>query len=83
MYRITINPNIRSLLLSLGNVSVTAVDRPVESVKSCYNYHPLLFYDYYPVLGIRAHGIELLLSSNIVPRFKDTEHNETYMPSLS
>jgi hypothetical protein len=32
---------------------------------------------------IRDRGIELLLSSNIAPRFEDTEHKETYTPSFS
>jgi hypothetical protein len=44
---------------------------------------PLLYYDYQPVPGIQGRGIELLLSSNIAPRFKDTEHKETCLPDLS
>jgi hypothetical protein len=60
-----------------------AVDRPVESVKSCYSYCPLLYYDYRPFPGIRDRGIELLLISNIAPKFEDTEHKETCLPSLS
>jgi len=28
-------------------------------------------------------GIELLLNSNIAPRFKDTEYKKTYLPDLS
>jgi hypothetical protein len=60
-----------------------AIDRPVQSVKSCYSYYPLLYYDYLPVSGIRGHGIELLISSNIAPRFEDIEHKETYLPNLS
>ena len=60
-----------------------AVDRPVENVKSCYSYYPLLYHDYQPVLKIRGRGIELLLSVNIAPSFEDTEPKETCLPDLS
>jgi hypothetical protein len=38
---------------------------------------PLLYHDYRPVPEIRGRGLELLLSSNIAPRFEDTERKET------
>jgi hypothetical protein len=60
-----------------------AIDRPAKSVKSCYRYYPLLYYNYRPLPGIRGRGIELLLSSNIAPRFKDIEYKETCLPGLS
>jgi hypothetical protein len=59
------------------------VDRPVENVKSCFGYYPLLYHDHRPVPKIRGRGIELLLSLNIAPRFEDTEHKETCLPDLS
>ena len=60
-----------------------AINRPVKSVKSCYSYYPLLYYDYRPVPRIRGRGIELLLSPNIALRFEDAEHKETCIPDLS
>ncbi len=43
----------------------------------------LLYSDSQPVPGIRGRGIELPLSSGIVPRIVDTEHEETCLPDLS
>jgi len=51
--------------------------------RDSYSYCPLLYYDYRPFPGIRDRGIELLLISNTAPKFEDTEHKETCMPSLS
>ena len=54
-----------------------AVDYPVESVKSCYGYYPLLYYDY------RGHGTKVLLKKYMTLSFEDLEYKETYMPDLS
>ena len=59
------------------------VDHPIESVKSYGSFYPLLYYDYQPVPGVRGRGIELLLISNIILKFEDTEHKETCLPDLS
>ena len=60
-----------------------AIDHPVESVKSCCSYYPLLYHDYRPVSKFRGHGTKVLSRKNITPSFEDLEHKETYMPSLS
>jgi hypothetical protein len=59
------------------------IDYSIKSVKSRRSYYPLLYYDHQPVPGIRGRDIELLLSSNITLKFKDTEHKETCLPDLS
>jgi hypothetical protein len=60
-----------------------SVDHPVDGIESRFCCSPLLYYDYWPVPGIQGHGIELLLSSNIAPRFQNTEHKESCPPDLS
>jgi hypothetical protein len=60
-----------------------AVDRPVESVKSCCRYYPLLYHDYRSVSEFRGHGTKVLSRKNLTPSFEHLEHKETCVPSLS
>jgi hypothetical protein len=60
-----------------------AVDHPVDGVESRFSCSPLLYYDYRPVSKFRANPTKILSRKNMFPSFEDTEHKETYMPSLS
>jgi hypothetical protein len=60
-----------------------AVDRPVDSVDRRFSCSPLLYHGYWPVSEFRYRGTKLLSGKNMAPRFEDTEHKETCMPSLS
>jgi len=59
------------------------VDRPVDSVESCFSCIPLLYHDYRPISEFRGHGTKVLSRNNLALSFEDTKHKETCMPSLS
>ena len=60
-----------------------AIHRPVDGVESRFSCSPLLYHDYLPVFEFRGHSTKVLSRKNIAPSFEDTEHNKTYMLSLS